>query len=88
MGWWKRLTGQVIKEGPRIPGAYSGFHQWRIKRGISRSSFISLYFKTLFHYGPSRGGGGTFYIEFTLDDARRSLNSLTELIRLMEDNAQ
>ena len=90
MGWRKRFSlqaSETIKEEPRIPGAYGGFHQWRAKQASgSRHSFIFLYFKPSFHYGASRSGSGVFYVELSIDEARRSLRSLNEIISAIDNS--
>jgi len=84
------IAGGVVGEGPQIKSVCDGFHQWRIKQARDgQNRFISLYFKPSFYYGPS-GDPSSYlacYAEFDLAEARRSLDSLNEMINIIENTA-
>jgi hypothetical protein len=92
--WWRKLynylagdiAGDVVREGPQIKSVYDGFHQWRIKQTeAGEDRFISLYFRPSFGYWHSGNPFTYLYVEIDLAGARRSLNSLSEIINIMEN---
>ena len=92
--WWQKLNrylagdtaGDAVAEGPVIKSIYDGFHQWRIKQTkAGEEQFISLYFKPSFGYGASGDPFTYLYVEMDLAAARESLNSLSEIINMMDN---
>ena len=96
MGWRKLINylagdiaGDVLREGPQIKSICYGFHQWRIKQTKAAGDrLISLSFKPSFGYGHAGDAFTYLYVEIDLAAARRSLDSLNEIISIMEDKGQ
>ncbi len=83
------IAGDVVWQGPQIKSVRDGFHQWRIKQTEpGEDRFISLYFQPSFGFGNSGNPFTYMYIEMDLAAARRSLDSLSEIIDLMENKGQ
>jgi hypothetical protein len=80
------IAGDAVREGPRIQSVCDGFHQWQVKQTkASEDQFISLYFKPSFGYGHSGDPFTYLYVEIDLPAARRSVDSLSEIINIMEN---
>jgi hypothetical protein len=80
------IAGDAVREGSQIKSVCDGFHQWRIKQSkAGEDRIISLYFKPSFGYGHSGDPLTYLYVEIDLAAARRSLDSLNDIINIMEN---
>ncbi len=97
MGWWKEIFGgpwfnhiggNILKEGSIVYDVNKvGFLQWRVKTTRDEESkFVSLQLLPSFYH---RGVGGTgYYVNLDLEAARRSRDSLNEIIKFLEGESK